>query len=300
MNSRKRKIRHSKADLIFFTLSGVFLTLLLALVLYPLVYTLSSSFSSRQAVMAGRVVLWPVEFSLEGYAAVFKNNMILRAYLNTFVYTATATMFSVSLVMITAYPLARRDLKGRGPIMVFFAFTMYFSGGLIPYYILIKDLGLIDTFWVMVIPGAMSVYNMIVARTFIQSNIAGELLEAASMDGCSDAWYFFKIVLPLSGAVIAVIALFTAVANWNAYFGAMIYLNTRGKMPLQIILREILVLSQIDTNMVRDPELASRMEDLAAVLKYALIVVATVPILCVYPFLQRYFVKGVMIGSLKG
>jgi multiple sugar transport system permease protein/putative aldouronate transport system permease protein len=177
---------------------------------------------------------------------------------------------------------------------------MFFSGGLIPSYILMKDLKLINTLWVMVLPGALSVYNMIIARTFIQSNIPGELIEATSIDGCSDIRFFFSFVLPLSKAVIAVIALFSAVGHWNAYFSAMMYLNKRTLFPLQIILREILIMNQVDVSMIMDPELQQANAQVAAVLKYALIVVATVPILCVYPFVQKYFIKGVMIGSIKG
>ncbi len=284
----------------FYTISGIFLALLLLLVAYPLIYVLSASFSSGNAVSAGRVVLWPVDFSLEGYKAVFNKSDIWPAYLNTILYTVVGTFINVAMVMIAAYPLSRSDLKGRNVVMVLFTFTMFFGGGMIPFYILLTQLHMIDTFWVMVVPGALSVYNMIIARTFIQSSIPGELFEAASIDGCSDTRYFFEILLPLSKAIIAVLALFSAVGHWNSYFNAMMYLNTRSKMPLQIVLREILIMNQIDYSTVGDPELILKMGNLGDVLKYALIVVSTVPILCVYPFVQKYFVKGVMIGSIKG
>ncbi len=295
-----KKIRYCRSDKVFYTISGIFLALLLLLVAYPLIYVLSASFSSGNAVSAGRVVLWPVDFSLEGYKAVFNKSDIWPAYLNTILYTVVGTFINVAMVMIAAYPLSRSDLKGRNVVMVLFTFTMFFGGGMIPFYILLTQLHMIDTFWVMVVPGALSVYNMIIARTFIQSSIPGELFEAASIDGCSDTRYFFEILLPLSKAIIAVLALFSAVGHWNSYFNAMMYLNTRSKMPLQIVLREILIMNQIDYSTVGDPELILKMGNLGDVLKYALIVVSTVPILCVYPFVQKYFVKGVMIGSIKG
>lgn len=295
-----KKIKYCTSDKIYFIISGILLTLLLLLVAYPLIYVLSASFSSGNAVSSGRVVLWPVEFSLEGYEAVFKKSDIWLAYFNTILYTIVGTFINVAMVMIAAYPLSRSDLKGRNVVMVLFTFTMFFGGGMIPFYILLTNLKMIDTFAVMVIPGALSVYNMIIARTFIQSNIPGELFEAASIDGCSDCRYFFEILLPLSKAVIAVLALFSAVGHWNAYFNAMMYLNTRSKMPLQIILREILIMNQIDYSTVSDPELLLKMGNMGDVLKYALIVVSTLPILCVNPFVQKYFIKGVMIGSIKG
>lgn len=298
--TRGRRIQYSTSDKVFFTISGILLCILLILVLYPLIFVVSASFSSGDAVTSGKVILWPVEFSLEGYKAVFRHPEVPRAYLNTFLYTLVGTFINVAMVMMAAYPLARPDLKGRNGIMLFFTFTMFFSGGMIPSYILMVKLKLIDTFWVMVVPGALSVYNMIVARTFIQSNIPQELLEAAQIDGCSDTRFFFSVVLPLSKAVIAVVALFSAVGHWNAYFGGMMYLNNRARMPLQIILREILIMNQIDLSMASDPEAMLQMMHLADVLKYALIVVATVPILCIYPFAQKYFVEGVMIGSVKG
>lgn len=295
-----RHIKYSASDRIYFGISGFLLTFVLILVSYPLIYVLSASFSSGSAVSSGKVLLWPVEFTLEGYRAVFKNKDIVGAYLNTIFYTLSGTALNVTMVMTCAYALSRRTLKGRNVFMFIFTFTMFFGGGLIPFYILLKDLSILNTRWAMIVPGALSVYNMIIARTFIQSSIPHELLEAAKIDGCSDFRYFFSIVLPLSKAVIAVIALFSMVGHWNAYFNALMFLNERTLYPLQIILREILIMNQYDPTMVIDPELQAANAQVAAVLKYALIVVATVPILCVYPFIQKYFVKGVMIGSLKG
>lgn len=296
----KQVIRSPVEDRVYYGLSGIFLTLTLLAVAYPLIFVVSASFSSGTAVSSGQVVLWPVDFSLEGYKAVFRNKDIVMAYRNTIFYTVVGTFINVALVMTCAYPLSRPKLKGKNIFMFLFTFTMFFSGGMIPTYILVKDLGMINTVWSMLIPGALSVFNVIIARTFIQSSVPNELYEAASIDGCSDARYFFKMVLPLSKAVIAVIALFSLVGHWNSYFDALIYLNNRSLYPLQIILREILIVSQIDANMLLDPEKQQQMANAADVLKYAFIVVATVPILCVYPFAQKYFVKGVMIGSLKG
>ncbi len=298
--NQKTKIKYAASDKIYFGISGILLTLVLIMVSYPLIYVVSASFSSGPAVSSGKVLLWPMDFSLEGYKAVFRNKDIVSAYSNTILYTVLGTLVNVCMVMTCAYPLARRNLKGRNIFMFLFAFTMFFSGGLIPSYILMTELKLINTMWAMVLPGALSVYNMIIARTFIQSNIPGELFEATSIDGCSDARFFFSFVLPLSKAVIAVIALFSSVGHWNAYFNAMMYLNERRLFPLQIILREILIMNQVDVTMIMDPELQAANAKVADVLKYALIVVATVPILCVYPFVQKYFIKGVMIGSIKG
>ena len=299
-NIAKNRISASRDDLVYYIISGFIMSVLLVMALYPMVFVLSASFSSGDAVSSGKVILWQVELNLEGYKTVFRNNDILRAYWNTLLYTAVGTLINVSMALITAYPLSRRDLRGRGFLMLIFTFTMFFSGGMIPSYINISNLHLMNTFWVMVLPGALSVYNMIVTRTFIQTSIPYEMLEAASIDGCNDTKYFFSFVLPLSKAIIAVNTLFSAVNHWNAYFNAMIYLNDRDKFPLQNIMRELLVLNEMNLSDLVDPEQALLMLNSVAVLKYALIVVATVPILCAYPFAQKYFVKGVMIGSVKG
>jgi multiple sugar transport system permease protein/putative aldouronate transport system permease protein len=290
----------SPADRVFYTISGVLLTVLLLMVLYPLIFVVSASFSSGSAVSTGKVLLWPVGFNLEGYLAVFRKPDIFHSYYNTLVYTVCGTVINVFMVMITAYPLSRRDLRGKGYFMFLFTFTMLFNGGLMPNYLLIKSLHMIDNFWVMIIPGALSVYNMIIARTYIQTSIPTELLEASVIDGCKDIRYFSSIILPLSKPLISVIALFSAVGHWNSYFHAMIYLNTRSRYPLQIILREILVMNQIDLSTISDPELYILITNRIDVLKFALIIVATVPILCAYPFAQKYFIRGIMIGSLKG
>lgn len=294
------KVKVCKEDRVYYAISGIILTLILLAVLYPLIYIVSGSFSSGNAVTTGKVFLWPVEFSLEGYRAVFANKDVITGYLNTILYTVCGTFFNVCMTLIAAYPLSRKDLPGRNFFAFFFSFTMMFSGGMIPSYLLMKDLHLLNTRWAIIIPGAISVYNMLVVKTFIQSSIPGELLEAAQMDGCSDARYFFKMVLPLSKASIAVITLYYAVGHWNSYFNALIYLEDRSLIPLQIVLREILINNKIDADMILDPELMQAKQGISELLKYSLIIVSSLPIICIYPFVQKHFVKGVMVGSVKG
>ena len=297
----KRSRRHmSKDDKIYYTIIHIVLGILLLTIIYPLIYIVSSSFSSPTAVSAGRVILWPVDLSLEGYKAVFENKDVLTGYGNTILYTVLGTLINVCFTMIAAYPLASKKLPGKSFFMFLFTFTMIFNGGMIPTYILIRDLHMIDTIWALIIPGAISVYNLMIARTFVQSSIPQELYEAAELDGCSDTRYFFSMVLPLSKAIIAVLVLFYAIGHWNAYFNAFLYLNDRGKFPLQLILREILIANSINSSQIVDPEIAAAKQGMAELLKYSLILVSTVPVMCLYPFVQKYFVKGVMIGSVKG
>ena len=292
--------RLSQGDRIFYIIVNVVVGLLGLIVLYPLIYILSSSFSSPASVAAGKVFLFPVDFSLRGYKAVFEYQAVYTGYRNTIFYTVVGTAINIALTMMAAYPLARKSLPGKGIFTFLFTFTMMFSGGMIPNYILMKELKIINTAWCMLLPGAVSAYNLIVTRTFIQNSIPEELLEAAQIDGCTDAQFFFRFVLPLSKAVMAVITLYYAVHHWNAYFNAFLYLNKRDLYPLQIFLREILIMNSVNTEMVVDTQMQEAMQGMADLLKYSLIVVSTAPILCIYPFLQRYFIKGVMIGSLKG
>lgn len=300
VKAKSNRIRYGRTDAWFYAVVTILITLLLITVLYPIIFVVSASFSSGEAVSTGKVYLFPVDVSLEGYEAVFRNKNIGTGYLNTIKYTLAGTLINVVMTMLCAYPMSRPDMPLRKTLMFIFCFTMYFGGGLVPSYILNRDLGLVNTFWVMVIPGAMSVYNMILTRTSIQTNIPKELLEAATLDGCTDFQYFIRIVLPLSKAILAVITLYYAVGHWNNYFGAMIYLNDTDKMPLQIFLREILVAGQVEAEMMVDADSYEAYAQLADLLKYSLIMVSTVPIMLVYPFIQKYFVKGVMIGSLKG
>ncbi len=296
------RIKKTQGDKIFDAVNYAFLTLLLIIVLYPLVYILSSSLSSTSAVMAGRVWLFPVEPTLRGYNAIFEHKYILSGYGNSFYYMIVGTIVNVIMTIMAAYPLSRKDFKARNVIMALFVFTMFFGGGMIPSYILINQLGLVNKRAVMIIPGALSVWNVIITRTYFQTNISDELLEAAQLDGCSDVKFILKVVTPLSGAIIAVITLFYAVGHWNAFFNAFIYLHDKSLFPLQLILREVLILSEIDVSMVasvRMEEIEAR-EGIKELLKYSLIVAASLPVLCMYPFVQKYFVKGVMIGAIKG
>ena len=294
------QVKRSKDDQIFFLVSHIIVILLTLIVLYPLIYIISSSFSSANAVSTGQVVLLPVEPSVMGYQKVFENAKVWTGYKNTLIYTVLGTLLNVFMTLICAYPLARKSLPNKGFFTFLFTFTMLFSGGMIPSYLVMRDLHILNSIWVMILPGAIGISQMIVTRTFIRSTIPDELLEAAQIDGCNDFRFFAQFVLPLSKAVIAVIAMQYAIGHWNSYFNAFIYLSDSKKYPLQIFLREILVMNQIDTSDIADPELAIAMQGMADLLKYALIVVATAPILCIYPFIQKYFVKGVMIGSLKG
>lgn len=303
--SRKKQtsvsaIRDSKEDKVLYTVVNIVLVFFLLLVAYPLIYVVSSSFSSGTAVSTGQVYLWPVDLSLEGYKTVFAHKLIGSAYRNTIFYTVFGTLINVTVTVMCAYPLARRDFPMKKFFSIFFVIIMFFNGGMIPTYMVISKLKMTNTIWAMLLPGAISVYNMILVRTFIKNSIPEALLEAAQIDGCSDAKFFFHILLPLSQPVIAVITLYYAVGHWNSYFNALMYLNDQKLYPLQIILRQILVSNQINLNDMVDVEAMVAKQGLADVLKYALIVVSTAPILCVYPFIQRFFIKGVMVGSVKG
>ena len=293
-------IKPSKEDRIFYGVVLVIVTLIFLTVLYPIIYVISASFSSPTAVSTGKVVLWPVEFGLDGYKAVFENKDVLLGYRNTLFYTVFGTLINVFATLFAAYPLSRSDFAGRRYFLFFFTFTMLFSGGMIPTYMVMRDLHLLNTIWSVVLPGAVAVYNLMVARSFIESNIPREMLEAAQVDGCSDFRYFWTFVMPLSKPVIAVITLFYAVGHWNAYFNAFLYLDDRNLFPLQLFLREILINNKVDAATVTDQAFLDAKQGLADLLKYSLIVVSTLPIMCLYPFIQKYFVKGVMIGSVKG
>ncbi len=294
----KKKITQDK---VVYFINYILLSLLLVAVLYPIIYIISCSFSSGDALMSGKVRLLPVDITLDSYKAVLKYNSIWVGYRNSIFYTILGTVISIVSTLLAAYPLSRDDFRGKNGFMVFFLFTMMFSGGLIPSYMLIKNLRLIDTMWAIVLPGAVSAYNVIVARTFFKQTIAKELLEAATVDGCSDFRFFIRIAIPLSKPIIAVLCLWVAVSLWNSYFGPMIYINSQEKYPLQLVLRRILLLSQVDFSSSNlDPEMIRKNMYLSEMLKYGTIIVSTVPIMIIYPFIQKYFVKGVMIGAVKG
>ncbi|BFT71049.1 carbohydrate ABC transporter permease [Paenibacillus sp. P36] len=298
MNTVKTTIRESAGDKIFVICLYVILSLLLVIVLYPLIYIVSSSFSSPAAVTSGRVWLWPVEFTLKGYAQLMDNPKIMTGYANSLFYTAAGTLISVTLTIMIAYPLSRKTFKGRNLLMMLVTFTLLFTGGLIPTYLVVKQMGLIDTRWALIIPNAIWVWQVIIARTFFQTSIPDELIDSSELDGCSDLRFMWSVVIPLSKPIIAVLFLMYAVGQWNAYFDALIYLKTAQLFPLQLILRSIIILNN-SSNATDALKLVER-QQLAELLKYSLIVVATIPVLIIYPFVQRYFVQGMLVGSVKG
>ena len=297
---KKNKTKQGISDRTFNTVLTVIATIWLLIVAYPCIYIISSSFSSGTAISSGRVLLWPVDISFAGYEMVFNYKMIWTGYLNTILYAGLGTLVHLICTICMAYPLSRKDYQGKGIIQRILTVIMLFGGGLIPTYIVVSNLGLVDTRTYMIISGAVSVSHVIIMRTFFQSSIPYELLESAKMDGISDYGYLFKIVLPLSKASISVIALYAMVGKWNAYMGPMIYLRNRDYLPLQLVVREILNASQIDTSNITDPEIVEKLATAADQMKYALVIVSTLPMLILYPCLQRFFEKGVMIGSLKG
>ncbi|NOU90685.1 ABC transporter permease subunit [Paenibacillus sp. LMG 31460] len=298
MNTMKTTIKESVGDKLFLISIYVILSLLLVIVLYPLIYIFSSSFSSPSAVTSGRVWLWPVEFSLKGYATLIENPKIVTGYANSLFYTAAGTIISVMLTIMIAYPLSRKTLFGRNMLMMLITFTLLFSGGLIPTYLVVKQMGLIDTRWALLIPNAIWVWQVIIARTFFQSSIPDELIDSSEIDGCSDLRFMWSVVVPLSKPIIAVLFLMYAVGQWNAYFDALIYLKTANLFPLQLILRSIIILN--NSSNATDALKQVERQQLAELLKYSLIVVATLPVLVIYPFVQRYFVQGMLVGSVKG
>ncbi|SDE11159.1 putative aldouronate transport system permease protein [Paenibacillus sp. UNCCL117] len=300
MEAVTHKIRESNGDRIFLAITYTLIAILVVIVLYPLLYVVSASFSDPKLVIAGKIGLIPSGFNLEAYRRVFTNTEIWIGYRNTLLYTAVGTLINISMTMMGAYPLARRNFPWRRGLMVFFTITMFFSSGIIPMYLLVKGLGLYNSMWALILPTAISVYNMIVARTFLETNIDEQLYESAYMDGSGNIRSFFSIVLPLSAPIMAVLVLFYAVYHWNSYFEAMIYLKDRSLYPLQLFLREILVMNQSDNVMMDSIEMDTSKFLVAEGVKYAVIIVSSGPILMLYPFLQKYFVKGMMIGALKG
>ena len=274
------------------------LFLILLIVLVPILNIIASSFSSSTAVSSGQVGIIPVDFSLEGYEAVFNNTLIMNGFLNSLLYMAVGTIINLALALSAAYALSHKDLAGRSIVTFLFAFTMLFGGGMIPTYMVVDSLGMIDTIWAMVLPGALSVYNMVIARTFMQSSIPEMLYDAASIDGCGYFRFFLRMVVPLSKPIIAVIVLWTAIGHWNSYFNALIFILDNDKKPLQLYLREYLVSSNVVdlSNVDFDTESLGIQE----LVKNSLILLSVLPLWIFYPFIQKYFVKGVMVGAVKG
>lgn len=300
MTNRKNVIRDTFQDRMILIFIYAVLVLVLVTVLYPLLNIVAKSFSSTQAVIAGRVGMIPVDFSFYAYEVVFRSKEIWRGYGNTIFYTFFGTLLNVGLTVMIAYPLSRREFSGKTLLMIFLVFTMFFDGGLIPTYLVIRDLGILNTRWALILPSALAVWQVIIARTFFRTTIPEELYEAGQMEGCRDVGFLLRVVLPLSKPVIAVMILMYAVGHWNAYFQALIYLNKPELYPLQLVLRNILILNQWSTGMQGRITQQMERQHLAELLKYALIVVASLPVLLLYPMIQKYFVQGMMIGSLKG
>lgn len=294
-------IKGNKADLVFDIANVTLMLIFAALFIYPIYFVIIASFSDPNLVNTGKVFFTPKGITFLGYRRILENNAIWTGYLNTILYTTLGTTINVVLTITSGYVLSRKDLVGRQAILMVFTFTMFFSGGMIPTYMLVKNLNLTNTIWAMVLPNAMSVWNMMIAKTFFTTTIPDELLDAASIDGCGNLRFFSLIVLPLSKPIVAVMVLFYAVGHWNSFFNALIYLESQSKYPLQLVLRNILLVNQMnDAAMLDDITSIIERQKLAELLKYGIIVVSTIPILMLYPFIQKYFVTGIMIGSIKG
>ena len=293
--------RISKFDATIEVVNIVFLSIIAVIILYPLIYVLSASFSDAMSVTSGKMFLWPVDLTLENYEEVFKNKNIVLGFRNSIIIIVSGTVINLLMTILAAYPLSRRDLWGHSVIMKLITFTMFFNGGLIPSYLLIgKTLGLMDNWLSLILPGAISVYNMIIMRTYFMTSVPFELQEAAEIDGCSMFGILARIVLPLSGPVIAVIALYYAVGHWNSYFNALLYITSEDLQPLQLYLRKVLTLNNAQSLMQMGADEMARQAMRAETIKYSVIVVSSIPMLIMYPFVQRFFVKGVMIGAIKG
>jgi len=298
----KWHIKASKGDQVFNVINHLILITVCIIVFYPLWFVACASFSEGQYVRDGSILLFPRGWNIEGYKKVFENHKIWIGYGNTIIYTVCGTIFGVFFSTLAGYSLSRKDLPGTGVIMKLMVFTMYFGGGTIPYYIIIKALGLMDTRIMLIMQGSITVYNIILVRSYFVQSLPPDLKEAADIDSCGNSRFLFQIAIPLSKAIIAVIALYIAVGHWNSYFWAMIFLKTENKNPLQIFLREILLLANSSgaSSENLDPEALAAQAKMREVIQYAVIIVSTVPIICMYPFIQKYFVQGVMIGSIKG
>lgn len=294
------KIKELAEDRVFHIIVYTVLILLAFICIYPLYFVLIASISDPDAVLSGKVILTIKDFTLMGYERIFSDRMVVRGFLNSVFYTGVGTLINLVVTLPAAYSLSRKDLAGRRVFMIMFVITMYFSGGMIPTYLIVQKLGLYDTPAVLLVCSALSVFKMIIARTFFETTIPLELLEAARIDGCNNVRFFFTMVLPLSKSMIAVIALYYAVAHWNSYMNALLYINNANWKPLQLVLREMLISTQSLSVLVQGDASAQQRMKMVNIMQYAVIVVATVPMLVIFPFVQKYFVKGVMIGAVKG
>ena len=300
----ERRIGRCRSDVIYDTILFILLSLVFLVVAYPLYFVIISSVSDPIAVSNGEVTFYPIGFTLDGYREVFKTNTVVRGFLNSLLYTVCGVSVNLLVTLPTGYALSRKDFALKKFVTFFYMLTMFIGGGMMPTYLIVKQTGLLNSMWALIIPGAMGVYNMIVAKTFFSTNIPLELMEAAKLDGCGNTRFFFHIVLPLSGAITAILVLYYGQGHWNSYFSALLYINDREKWPLQLELRNILLLNtntmtkEFITEEMRKDQ--ARREALANMMKYSLIIISSIPMLIVYPFVQKHFVKGVMIGSVKG
>jgi len=286
-------------DNIYLVISYVVLAFVFLCALIPLLFVLSASLSSVEAISSGKVFIFPVGLNLKGYSTILETPRVITGFVNSLRYTSLGVIINVSMTFLAAYPLSRKDFPTRRYFLFFITFTMIFNGGMIPLFLTVNRLKLIDTIWAMVLPNAIGVYNVIICKTYIESNIPMELHESARLDGCSELNYLLKIIVPLSTPIFAVLVLFYAVGHWNSFFNAMLYLRDPSLQPLQVVLRDFLI---IDQTILQTDDLMSQLEKLYMrdLLRYSLIIVASLPVLVLYPFIQKYFIKGIMIGSLKG
>lgn len=293
----------SLSDKAFERINFIFVLMITLIIVYPLIFVISASISDPHAVNTGKVWLWPVDITFDGFIRVFNNKAIWVGYKNTIIYTLIGTAIHLFVLLPCAYALSRKELMAKKFFLWFILFTMLFNGGLIPTYLVVKGLGMVNTMWAIVIPGVVGAWSILVARSFFQQTIPDQLVEASKIDGASDFYLFIRIVLPLSLPIIAVMALFHAVALWNQYFNALIYLSDEELFPLQLILRQILILNEVSADSAASAAGAAQsfadQVKTASLVKYAVIIVSALPLLIVYPFLQRFFVKGVLIGSVK-
>ena len=292
--------RRQYSDKIFDAVNVGIMVVLLIVFVWPLWFVLIASFSEPTAVNLGKVLMFPVDFTLKGYKRMMEYKEIWVGYVNTIFYTVVGTIMNMFMSICLAYPLSDKSFKPRNVLTVFFMFTMYFGGGLVPTYLVYKDIGIVNTRWAMLLPGMVSVYNSLIIRSFFMNSIPGELREASKLDGADAAQYLVKVVLPLSKAVFAVVGLYYMVSHWNNYTKALYYIYDKSKYPLQMVLRELLMSTRMLEDMTTDPELMPLALEQSQLLKYCVIIAAALPMLCVYPFIQKYFVKGVMVGAVKG
>lgn len=294
------KIRLSHGDRVFNAINCGILFIVFLVVLYPLYFIAIASFSNPHAVSSGRVILLPQQVTFEGYKRIFEDVKIWNGFRNSLFLASVGTLINLFVALLAGYALSRGELKGRRALMVFFIFTMYFQGGIVPSYILVKNLNLINSFWALILPNAVNVYYLIIARTFFSSSQFAEIQESTRIDGASHVTFFLKFALPLSKALIAVLALFFALMHWNKWFEASLYMTEQARWPLQLVLRSILVTVDYSSQATVDAASIEEAERIKALVKYGVIIVASVPVLAIYPFVQRFFVTGVMIGSVKG